>query len=118
MTAPLERPASYGIEASGWDINEEFFVELSDFQWSHGGGERLTLHHALRMGSIVFLRLVHSTAIGPPFPVAYQVRTVRRGNVSGTWELELIELRRREAHPKEEPLLIPERNEELVEQQK
>jgi hypothetical protein len=117
MTAPMARASIYGIEASGWDANEEFFVEMSDLQGTPGRGQRLTLRHALRVGAIVFLRLVHATALGPAFPVAYQVRMVRRSDFAGTWELDLAELRHRDMRPqKEEALLTPQRNEDLAEQ--
>jgi hypothetical protein len=119
MTAPMDGVSTCGIEASGWDVNEEFFVELSELQWISGGGQRLTLHRALRVGAIIFLRLVHATALGPAFPVSYQVRTVRASNFVGTWELDLAELHRREmCLQNEEPHLVTDGNKELMEQSK
>jgi hypothetical protein len=119
MTSLIEGASIYGIEASGWDVNEEFFVEMSDLRGIPGGGQWLTLHHAVRVDAIVFLRLVNATALGPAFPVSYQVRAVRPANFGGTWELDLAELHRRDiCAQKVQPILITDSHKELMEQSK
>jgi hypothetical protein len=95
MGSTIEMPLSCSIEVSGWDIQEVFFVERARTEGTAGEAKRVLLHHALRSGAVVFLRLVHPIDLGPAFPVAYQVEDVRRSPRAGLWELRLVQLRNR-----------------------
>ncbi len=95
MSEDPSSPIVYSIEVSGWDMAEEFFVDQTQLEWCSGAGEKVSIHRPVRLGSVVFLRLVHPTDLGPAFPVAYLVEGVRKRADAGLWELRLTQLRRR-----------------------
>ena len=91
---PLLNPVStsYRIEISGWDSGENFFVEKTDLDWSEEPGKKVRLRHPVRNGAVVFVRLIHPTAVGHSFPVAYQVENVSSPNAGGMQEISLVQL--------------------------
>jgi hypothetical protein len=66
---------SYRVETSGWDVDENFFVEKTDLNWKQ---EEKTIHllHAIRKGTVVFVRLIGIDAPENSVPVAYQAAEV------------------------------------------
>jgi hypothetical protein len=62
----------YRVEVSGWDANESFFVEKSTLIWSESRGKRLALKALVRIGSVLFVRLIQPLGIGSGFPVPYR----------------------------------------------
>ncbi len=83
---------SYRIEVSGWDLAENFFVEKTELDWSEPHGKRVYLRHALREHAVVFVRLIHPTASGHSFPVAYRVENIGPANGSGMRAVSLVQL--------------------------
>jgi hypothetical protein len=69
----------YRVEVSGWDEDEMFFVEKSQLAGNDITGRHISLQHKLAEGTIVFVRLLHSTAYQQSCPAAYQVEFI--GNV-------------------------------------
>ena|SRR5579862_1238880 len=66
---------TYTVEVSGWNLDETFFVEQSDLEWSESA-HKINLRHAVRKGSFVFVRLVNLNAPGlrhEAAPVPYEV---------------------------------------------
>jgi hypothetical protein len=62
----------YGVEVSGWNATENFFVEKTSLEWTPEGLKSVRLKSDLRQGTIVFLRLLHHGPETNQFPVAYQ----------------------------------------------
>ncbi|HEY1470700.1 MAG TPA: hypothetical protein VGF61_16795 [Candidatus Acidoferrum sp.] len=66
----------YHVEVSGWDEDEMFFVEKSQLAGNDLTGRHISLQHKLAEGTIVFVRLLHSTAYQQSCPAAYQVEFI------------------------------------------
>ncbi|HEY0701298.1 MAG TPA: hypothetical protein VGD60_00885 [Candidatus Acidoferrales bacterium] len=62
----------YRVEVSGWDANESFFVEKSTLLWTESLGKRLALKALVRIGSVLFVRLIKPLGGGNGLPVAYR----------------------------------------------
>ncbi|HSC45417.1 MAG TPA: hypothetical protein VLC94_06285 [Candidatus Acidoferrum sp.] len=62
----------YRVEVSGWDSNQEFFVEKADLDWSDEFGKQVLLSHAVTPGTLLFLRLLHPMSLDRVHPVPYQ----------------------------------------------
>lgn len=69
-------PAPYQVEISGWDLNENFFVENTELEWTE---EEKIIHvqHAVQQGALVFVRLMGASARDGVCPVAYEVGMVK-----------------------------------------
>jgi len=67
-----EEPKGYRVEVSGWDASEKFFVEKSMLVWTESIGKRLALKTLVRIGSVLFVRLIQAVGGGTTFPVAYR----------------------------------------------
>ena len=91
---PPQNPVStsYQIEISGWDQTEKFFVETTELDWSGENDKRLHLRRPLRVGALVFVRLIPPTASVHSVPVAYQVKTVSDREAAGMWQICLTRL--------------------------
>jgi hypothetical protein len=63
---------SYRVEVSGWDSAHNFFVEKSELEWNEDSGKQLNLRRAVRDCSLLFIRLIHSSAAERSQPVAYE----------------------------------------------
>lgn len=83
---------TYRIEISGWDEVENFFVEKADLEWSEEDGKKVSLRHRLRIGAVVFVRLLVPTAGSHSFPIAYQVENVSSTDPSGFSQVRLVQL--------------------------
>jgi hypothetical protein len=83
---------SYRVEISGWDLNEEFFVEKTDLVWTRGGEKKLLSRHALPNGAIIFVRLATPGVSCNSVPVVYRVDNVQPMNSAGECEMRLLQL--------------------------
>ena len=90
---------NYRIEASGWGLDSNFFVEKTDLMWERAGNKKLSLRHAVQEGAIIFVRLLLPEAAGSTLPVAYQVTAVRPMNCDGRCEVRLSQLHPRTKVP-------------------
>jgi hypothetical protein len=95
MSAHISLSTSYRIEISGWDVEQNFFVERANLDWSEDQGKKVQLRHPLCNGAVVFVRLIAPSAPGNSFPIAYQIENVCPAKSSGTWEVRLVQLRPR-----------------------
>jgi hypothetical protein len=89
--AVLDTPILSGcsrVEVSGWDEDELFFVEKSQLAGNDLTGRHISLQHKLAEGTIVFVRLLHSTAYQQPCPAAYQVEYIG-SETGGSYEFRL-----------------------------
>ena len=82
----------YRVEISGWDMNEQFFVERTALEWNVGGRKTVLLHQRARQGSLLFIRLLENSAALASFPVAYRVREVREQEAGTAFELILSQV--------------------------
>lgn len=62
----------YRVEVSGWDAKECFFVEKSTLAWTEMAGKTVALKALVRIGSVIFVRLVQPLGGGSGFPVPYR----------------------------------------------
>lgn len=95
MISGHETDTAYRVEISGWDCDEDFFVEKSDLVWGPDQVKRTIVRRRLREGSIVFVRLLVPAAYSNSYPIAYQVSAVNPKSGSNCWEMELVQLKPR-----------------------
>ncbi|HLW82540.1 MAG TPA: hypothetical protein VKS20_10930 [Candidatus Acidoferrales bacterium] len=86
------------VEISGWDTDENFFVERAAIQNAPQGRQRVVLRVQLRVGSLVFLRLSEDFSLDRSVPIAYQVVKLAANTIRRQHEVELIQLHPREKH--------------------
>lgn len=87
--------SSYAVEVSGWDASEDFFVEKTDLTWTADGMKEISLHRAVREGSVIFVRLMQPVASGDNYPIACQAVKVLEHAATGRAEILLAQLRPR-----------------------
>ncbi len=81
----------YRIEISGWDLDENFFVELADLDWSESV-MRVRLQHPLRKGALVFVRLLGESKHASAFPLAYEIVDATYQQQTRTYETLLTQV--------------------------
>lgn len=91
MNTLVMAPTSYRVEISGWDIDENFFVEKTDLEWT---AEEKTIHlqHPVRKGTVVFVRLLGIDAPESTFPVAYQASAVIYRTQQRCYDVSLMQM--------------------------
>jgi hypothetical protein len=104
MNAQQAEVAGRIAEISGWDMDENFFVEKTLLQ-SHGNGNKADLRARLRIGSLVFVRVFDLKSMDRAVPMTYQVSGIKAGagdaDLGGdAREVEMIRLRPRETAPR------------------
>jgi hypothetical protein len=67
-----ERLDAYPVEVSGWDLEENFFVEKTELLWSEPAGKHIRLRRDIPQGTLIFLRLLDPFGLQRPSPVAYR----------------------------------------------
>jgi hypothetical protein len=106
MTLQCPNESRYPVEVSGWDSEENFFVEKTTLHWDEEGGKTVLLRSSLREGMIVFIRLSQPSTALNNFPLAYQAKHVGVTDGRGLARVFLLQLRpRREAEEAVEPVL-------------
>lgn len=88
-------------EISGWDAEENFFVEKAFLQ-EDGEGNRADLRARLRVGSLVFVRMIEEHSMNRAVPVTYKVSSIslyprNEEESTSAREVEMIRLRPKEA---------------------
>lgn len=101
MNSRDERREGRIAEISGWDAEENFFVEKTFLQ-EDDDGNRADLRARLRVGSLVFVRMIEEHSMNRAVPVTYKVSSISlcpgRGEADAVArEVEMIRLRPREA---------------------
>ncbi len=92
---------TYRVEASGWDVSENFFVEKTAFDWSHDGSKKVSLRSSIREGAVVFIRRNQALNANPVFPIAYRAEKVSPRDSRGFCHVSLVQLRPRSARTDE-----------------
>jgi len=75
MNSHVMAATSYRVEASGWDVDENFFVEKTDLAWTEDE-KTIHLQYPVRKGTLVFVRLMGMDDQEHSIPVAYQAESV------------------------------------------
>jgi hypothetical protein len=75
MSTQVIAATSYRVETSGWDVDENFFVEKTDLDWTESE-KMVHLQHPIRRGTVLFVRLVGLDNQEHSIPVAYQAASV------------------------------------------
>jgi hypothetical protein len=91
MSTSVIAPTSYRVETSGWDVDENFFVEKTDLEWTE---EEKTIHlqHAVRKETVVFVRLMGMDVQENTFPVAYQAASVNYRMHERYYDVSLLQM--------------------------
>jgi hypothetical protein len=87
-----DQEAERRVEISGWDMSEHFFVERGKLLDEQEDGKKITIHHAVRVGGLLFLRLLGNSQPSMSFPVAYRVRELRAELQAGIFEVTLRQM--------------------------
>jgi|SRR5580704_6443400 hypothetical protein len=70
----------YRVEVSGWDAKENFFVEKTSLDWGEHEGKTV----AVRVDSVLFVRLLRPLGGGADFPVPHRVVKVEEREQDAT----------------------------------
>jgi hypothetical protein len=81
----------YRVEISGWDLDEKFFVEKADLEWSESE-KKVRLRHALRKGALVFVRLLGRSKEEIDYPLAYEITGVIYRQEARAYETSLTQV--------------------------
>jgi hypothetical protein len=86
----------YRVEVSGWDAKENFFVEKTSLDWGEYEGKTVALHVAVRVDSVLFVRLLRPLGGGADFPVPHRaVKVEERGQDASCKDVGLEQLQPR-----------------------
>lgn len=92
MDLQLERANGFPVEVSGWDTSENFFVEKTVLKWRDNEKKEVFLRCALHEGSLVFVRLLQSSATGTNVPIAYEASHIGARGADGRRRVDLAQL--------------------------
>jgi hypothetical protein len=96
MTAPNQQAETHSVEISGWDTDENFFVERAYLQNYADGHKHVSIRSRLRIGSLVFLRISDELSPERSVPVAYEVSKMSEPASNRLADVELVR-----RHPRE-----------------
>ena len=68
-------PRRYEVEISGWDGNEDFFVEKCELEWTEETGKQVALKRVLNDHAILLVRLLTGDSDRSQ-PVVYQAEVI------------------------------------------
>ncbi|MGH9745576.1 MAG: hypothetical protein ACRD59_05635 [Candidatus Acidiferrales bacterium] len=95
MDMDINYPDSYRVEVSGWDAKENFFVEKTILDWKPEDKKVIALRVPIRVGAIVFVRLLQPASNGSNFPIAYEALASSAKDEQGAAHISLERLRPR-----------------------
>jgi len=79
----------YPVEVSGWDREQDFFVEKCELEWSEDAGKQVTLKRNLRDDTILIVRLLQPGEQDRSCPVVYRAEFLEKTS-GGTHRFQLI----------------------------
>ena len=91
MSEEVMTPISYRVETSGWDVDENFFVEKTNLEWTEEE-KTVRLQRAVRKGTVVFVRLMGRDVQEDAFPIAYQAASVTYRMHERCYDVSLIQM--------------------------
>jgi len=86
---------TYQVEISGWDLDDNFFVERTDLLWGQNDRKMVLLRRPVVEGALVFVRLTLPIEYGHSCPIAYHVASVNASADTNSWEVALTKVRPR-----------------------
>jgi hypothetical protein len=87
---------SFRVEVSGWDMDQQFFVEKTELDWYDGENKSIHLRTPVKRGAVLFVRLLEKGSSGQGFPVAYEANQILPENGPFGFAVELKRLRTKE----------------------
>lgn len=106
-------PASYRIEVSGWDADENFFVEKADLEW-RAREKKVSLQHPIREGAMVFIRLLGTPLQNSSNPVAFEAIQIDREENRSSYAVSLRPMKPHVRTRTTEPVWIEAQKEEVL----
>lgn len=103
MASQEMEQTSCRVEISGWDAGENFFVEKATLCRCEDSSRKVLLHTALRVGSLVFVRVADEPSAKRSIPVTYEVAMIHGNFLRGAREIRLTQRHPRQAQPRELP---------------
>lgn len=95
LAETLTLAGTHRVEISGWDMDEQFFVEKTEIAWNESSEEmRLKLSRPLRKGTVIFVRHLQVAMMQRAYPLAYAVEPILAGE-DGACEYRLVQVRSR-----------------------
>jgi hypothetical protein len=94
MMSSIVNPTTYRIEVSGWDQDENFFIEKADLEWKDNE-KRVALQHLIRKGALVFVRLLGSPLQNNGNPVAFEAIQINQMADQHVYEVSLRQMKPR-----------------------
>jgi hypothetical protein len=76
LSARFPITSLYRVEVSGWDKNQNFFVEKSELEWNEESGKQVALNSTIPDGAVIFLRLLEPISTDKSLPVPYEAEFV------------------------------------------
>lgn len=92
LSARFPTTSLYRVEVSGWDFEENYFVEKTDLEWDEVHGKRIHMSHPMRKGAVLFVRLLQPLASASAYPIAYQAEPYEDRDDNGMYEIRLVPL--------------------------
>ena len=92
MSTTTKPERFYKVEISGWDNDENFFVEQTQLEWSEHNQKKIVLRHRLASGAMVFLRLAEPAKLPASLPIAFRAGRIQAGPVQNTSLIQLEQL--------------------------
>ncbi len=83
---------TYQVEISGWDLDDNFFVERTDLLWGQNDRKMVLLRRPVLEGALVFVRLTLPIEYQHSFPIAYHVASVNASADTSSWEVALTKV--------------------------
>lgn len=84
-------PDGYRIEISGWDRENNFFVEKTELAWLPDGTKKALMRTRLQEGTLVFIRLMENNSAERALPVTYLVAGMSSDLIDGKSEVSLAQ---------------------------
>ena len=78
-----ERQTAYLVEVSGWDENEDFFVEKTELRWREESGKQISLQRPITSGSLLYLRLIHPVGDERVRPMPFRAELFAESDETG-----------------------------------
>ncbi len=86
---------TYQVEISGWDLDDNFFVQRTDLLWGQNDRKMVLLRRPVLEGALVFVRLTLPIEYGHSYPIAYHVASVNASADTSSWEVALTKVQPR-----------------------
>jgi hypothetical protein len=92
MAFENEKENTYQVEISGWDLDDNFFVERTDLLWGQNDRKMALLRRPVLEGALVFVRLTLPIEYRHSCPIAYHVANVNALADTSSWEVALTKV--------------------------